>query len=120
MRKVGPLLCGVHGGAVNTSRTTSLRSSAATVGSSCVVCAERDERALSTLKLVDGTRVFVCGSHDLIYRRSGVTASTIEELRAVARDRRENTARRDEGDELGVRLTAAFSADKRSGHERRR
>jgi hypothetical protein len=88
--------------------------------SSCVVCGERDERALSTLKLIDGTRVFVCGSHDLIYRRSGQTASTVEELREIAADRREHSARRDAGDELGSQLSAAFANDRRSGQERRR
>jgi len=88
--------------------------------SACVVCGELDERALSTLKLVDGSRVFVCGTHDLIYRRSGETASTVEELCAIARDRRERGARRDVGDELGARLTSAFSGDRRSGQERRR
>lgn len=88
--------------------------------SSCVVCGELDERALATLKLIDGSRVFVCGTHDLIYRRSGETASTIEELVAIAKDRRERSVRRDVGDELGARLTSAFSADRRSGQERRR
>lgn len=115
-RKVGPPRPRGHRGRVNTSRTT-----AHTERSVCVVCGERDERALSTLKLIDGTRVFVCGSHDLIYRRSGQTASTVEELCSIARDRREHSARRDPGDELGAQLTSAFSAnERRAGGERRR
>jgi hypothetical protein len=86
----------------------------------CVVCGERDERALSTLRLIDGTRHFVCGSHDLIYRRSGATASTVEELREIAGERREQSARRDAGDELGAQLASAFTQERRSGQERRR
>jgi hypothetical protein len=89
--------------------------------SACAVCGVHDERALSTLKLALGTRVIVCGTHDLVYRRSGQTASTVEELRAIARDRREDrSARRDEGDELGAQLAAAFVSEKRSGQDRRR
>ena len=86
----------------------------------CVVCAERDERALSTLMLADGTRVVVCGSHDLIYRRSGQLAQTVAELRLITRDRRERAPRRDPGDELGERLVAAFAPARRAGGDRRR
>lgn len=86
----------------------------------CSVCGERDERALSTLKLADGGRVAVCGSHDLIYRRSGQVARSLDELRAIVRDRRERAARRDDGDELGAQLMAAFSPDRRAAGDRRR
>jgi hypothetical protein len=86
----------------------------------CVVCGERDERALSTLKLGDGARVVVCGSHDLIYRRSGEVAQDVEQLRVITRDRRERTLRRDGGDELGAQLVAAFSNDRRASNDRRR
>jgi hypothetical protein len=86
----------------------------------CVVCAERDERALSTLMLADGTRVVVCGSHDLMYRRSGQLAQSIAELRIITRDRRERAPRRDVGDELGERLVAAFAPARRAGNDRRR
>jgi hypothetical protein len=87
----------------------------------CVVCGERDERALSTLKLgEDGARVVVCGSHDLVYRRSGQLANSVDELREIARDRRERAPRRDEGDELGAQLVAAFAPDRRSESDRRR
>ena len=86
------------------------------------MCGAKDERALSTLKLVSGLRVFVCGSHDLIYRRSGETASTVEELRDITRERRgEIPARRLDGDdELATQLATAFTADRRAGSERRR
>ena len=86
----------------------------------CVVCAERDERALSTLKLGDGARVVVCGSHDLIYRRSGQVAYSAEELRSITRDRRARSARRDVGDELGAQLVSAFSRERRAENDRRR
>jgi hypothetical protein len=85
-----------------------------------VVCGERDERALSTLKLGDGGRVAVCGSHDLIYRRSGQVAQSVEQLKLIARDRRERAARRDDGDELGAQLMAAFSPSRRASGDRRR
>src|SRR5258706_8829538 len=88
-------------GRVNTHRAAAR----ATERSACVVCGELDERALSTLKLIDGSRVFVCGTHDLIYRRSGETASNVEELCTIAKERRERSVRRDVGDELGARLT---------------
>lgn len=86
----------------------------------CVVCGERDERSLTTLKLADAARVVVCGSHDLVYRRSGTVARDVAELRAIARDRRERTHRRDEGDELGSQLSAAFAPDRRAAGDRRR
>jgi hypothetical protein len=87
----------------------------------CVVCGERDERALATLKLGNGGRVVVCGSHDLIYRRCGRVAFNEEDLRMLARDRRQRTVRRDQGDELGAQLAAAFSPERRraSGDRRR-
>jgi hypothetical protein len=85
------------------------------------VCGSRDERALSTLKLLGGERIFVCGTHDLIYRRSGKTASSVEELCAIARDRRDQDGRRaDVDDELAAQLSAAFSRERRAGVERRR
>ncbi len=87
----------------------------------CVVCGARDARALSTLKLVSGLRVFVCGSHDLIYRRSGETATTVEELCAITRERRETDARRLDGeDELATQLRAAFTAERREASADRR
>ncbi len=86
----------------------------------CVVCGERDERALSTVKLGEGARVVVCGSHDLIYRRSGQVARDADELRAIVRDRRERLPRRDDGDELGAPLSAAFAPNRRAAGDRRR
>ncbi len=101
-----------HPRVVNTLRITTFEG--------CVVCGERDERALSTLKLGDGGRVVVCGTHDLIYRRSGQVAINEEELRMITRDRRQRRHRRDDGDELGAQLVAAFSPDRRASGDRRR
>ncbi len=86
----------------------------------CVVCGHKDERALSTLMLASGVRVTVCGSHDLVYRRSGEIAITVDDLRDIVRDRRERAPRREIGDELGESLIAAFSPSRRSGIDRRR
>jgi hypothetical protein len=97
----------------------SIHSSARPKVSGCEVCGERDERSLSTLMLGDGSRVVVCGSHDLVYRRSGQLACSVEELRQITRDRRERSPRREVGDELGEKLLAAFAPDRR-GTDRRR
>ena len=86
----------------------------------CVVCGARDERSLSTLKLAGGARVVVCGSHDLIYRRSGKVAFDVTDLCQIARDRRERGLRRDHGDELGAQLAAAFAPARRAASDRRR
>ncbi len=96
------------------------RSSTSATLEGCVICGQRDERSLTTLKLADAARVVVCGSHDLIYRRSGRVALDLNDLRAIARDRRDRPIRRDEGDELGSQLTAAFSNDRRAAGDRRR
>ena len=86
----------------------------------CVVCGHRDERALSTLMLASGVRITVCGSHDLVYRRSGEIAVTVDDLRDIVRDRRERAPRREVGDELGEQLIEAFSPQRRTGGDRRR
>jgi hypothetical protein len=104
---------------VNTLQS-SRYSSAALKLTDCVVCGEHDERSLSTLMLGDGTRVVVCGSHDLVYRRSGELACSVEELRQITRDRRERAPRRDVGDELGEKLLSAFAPNRRTADRRKR
>jgi hypothetical protein len=86
----------------------------------CVVCGHKDERALTTLMLASGVRATVCGSHDLVYRRSGQIAITVDDLREIVRDRRERAPRREVGDELGEALIEAFAPARRSGGDRRR
>jgi hypothetical protein len=86
----------------------------------CVVCGHRDERALTTIMLASGIRVTLCGTHDLVYRRSGQLAYTVDELSDITRERRERLPRRDDGDELGQQLSAAFAPNRRNGTDRRR
>jgi hypothetical protein len=103
---------------VNTTQSSRFSSTVPKL-TACVVCGERDERSLSTLMLGDGTRVAVCGSHDLVYRRSGELACSVEELRQITRDRRERSPRREVGDELGEKLLAAFAPNRRTQDRRR-
>jgi len=84
----------------------------------CVVCGACDQRMLTTVELAGGDATTLCGSHALLYRRAGTLARSIGELRATLEERRETTRRREDGDELGERLVAAFTKDRR-GAERR-
>lgn len=86
--------------------------------SSCCVCGNSDARALAEVELEGATRTVLCGSHALIYRRSGTTSRSESELRALLRERRGRRDRRQDGDELGAALTAAFSNDRRSADRR--
>jgi hypothetical protein len=43
---------------------------------------------MSFTRLLDGERVPVCGSHKVAHHRSAVIAKTVEELRAIAGERR--------------------------------
>ena len=70
--------------------------------------------------LKSGVRVTLCGSHDLMHRRSGAAARSVADLRAAFGERR-GTDRRDyrgEVDELAKSLSDAFTMDRR-GTERR-
>src|SRR2546430_1462364 len=92
-----------------------------TVGSTgaCAVCGERDARALTSLRLAGGEPVVVCGTHELMHRRVGRTARSIEELRALVSERRRNVDRRaGNPDELAAALTHAFSPDRRETDRR--
>jgi len=90
---------------------------------SCAVCGENDERALCTTRLSRGDIVVVCGTHELMHRRSERKASTPTELKTMLRDRRKARVRRQPiPDELEARLIDAFSAssNRRAVGERRR
>jgi hypothetical protein len=89
-----------------------------TLGSSCCVCGACDARALVDVVLMGGTRVTLCGSHDLMHRRSPVHARSVAHLRELLGNRRERRDRRSIGDELGDALTAAFSGDRRVADRR--
>ncbi|HEY6458666.1 MAG TPA: hypothetical protein VIY73_00905 [Polyangiaceae bacterium] len=88
-------------------------------GSSCCVCGATDARTLVDVVLRGGTRSTLCGSHAVMHRRSTIQATSELELRRLLRDRRGRRDRREENDELGAALNAAFNGDKR-GPERRR
>lgn len=47
-----------------------------------------DTRVLSFTRLSEGERVTVCGSHKTAHHRSGVIASSVEELKKLTADRR--------------------------------
>jgi hypothetical protein len=92
-------------------------------GSSCCVCGASDARALVDVLLpgatnVGPTRATLCGSHALMHRRAPAQASSVSELRRVLSDRRGRRDRRDDQDELGAALNAAFNGDRR-GPDRR-
>jgi hypothetical protein len=92
----------------------------AQAGSRCCVCGESDRRALVAVALAGGgTRTTLCGTHELMHRRSGGIARSENELRELLRNRRERRERRLEGDELGAALTAAFRAERRAAERRR-
>jgi hypothetical protein len=70
--------------------------------------------------LSTGARVIVCANHALIHERSTHKAASVAELRRLGGDRRDRKDRRDgTADELGARLIAAFSGDRRRTDERR-
>jgi hypothetical protein len=84
------------------------------------VCGTRDARALVMVDLKSGVRVSLCGTHDLMHRRAGAAARSVEELRTAFKDRRGTDRRAYQGevDELAQSLDAAFMKDRR-GSERR-
>jgi hypothetical protein len=86
----------------------------------CVVCGMADARALTTTTLADGTRVPVCGSHELTHRRAVVPAGTTAELCGLAAERRRRHRRVVASDELAGMLSEAFAPARRGASERRR
>jgi len=83
------------------------------------VCGASDARALVDIVLRGGARATLCGSHALMHRRSTTQASSEVELRRLLRDRRGRRDRREDADELGAALNAAFNGDKRGADRRR-
>jgi hypothetical protein len=83
----------------------------------CEVCKLRDARALITVKLAS-EEVTLCGSHALMYRRTGRFARTRAELRELLRDRRGRERRARAHDELAAMLTAAFAGERRRTQRR--
>jgi hypothetical protein len=69
--------------------------------------------------LVSGTSTTLCGSHAVMHRRSGQGQRSIAELRESLGDRRDRGDRRNDCDELGAALAAAFGTEKRARDRRR-
>jgi hypothetical protein len=90
-----------------------------TLGSSCCVCKASDARLLVDVVLQGGAHATLCGSHALMHGRSTEGASTEVELRRLLGDRRGRRDRRDDQDELGAALNAAFNGDRRGPNRRR-
>jgi hypothetical protein len=86
--------------------------------SGCAVCGNADARALEDVILEGGARATLCGSHALMHRRLPTPAQTVAELRELLANRRDRRDRRQDGDELGAALTAAFSGSRREGDRR--
>jgi hypothetical protein len=86
----------------------------------CAVCGTRDSRALVMVDLKSGLRVTLCGSHELMHRRSGERSRTVDELRITFVERRRSDRRgaRRHDDELAERLQAAFTVERRGVHRR--
>ncbi len=90
----------------------------------CVVCGANDARGAATTRLSTGELVVVCGSHELMHRRSSKTARSVSDLKSLLQDRRSMRDRRslrsgEEGDELGAQLSEAFAIDQRDASDRR-
>jgi hypothetical protein len=91
------------------------------LGSSCCVCGASDARALVDVVLIGGARATLCGSHELMHRRSPAQARSAAQLREMLGDRRARSERRSTGgecDDLAAALTAAFSGDQRVAERR--
>lgn len=89
------------------------------VAASCIVCGSTDERGLCTTRLAGGEEVVVCGTHELMHRRSRALATSPGELRIIVSERRlRNERRHEQPDELGGRLVAAFCAERRRNPRR--
>ena len=82
----------------------------------CVVCGMSDARGLVDVDLANDPCITLCGSHELMHRRSGWQARTVAELRSAFGNRRETERRGGPGelDELAEKLSAAFTRDRRA------
>ncbi len=79
-----------------------------------------DARGLIEVELASEPCVALCGTHELMHRRSGWKAATVAELRMAFGNRRSTERRGGPGeiDELAEKLTAAFTRDRRSTSRR--
>lgn len=82
----------------------------------CVICGMSDARGLVEVDLTGEPCVTLCGTHELMHRRSGFRAQNVAELRVAFGDRRSNDRRGGPGeiDELAESLTSAFTRERRT------
>lgn len=86
----------------------------------CAVCGMSDARGLVEVDLAGEPCVTLCGTHELMHRRSGWKGQNVAELRAAYGDRRGTERRGGPGevDELAEALTSAFTRDRRGSVRR--
>lgn len=86
----------------------------------CAICGMSDARGLVEVDLAGEPCITLCGSHELMHRRSGFRAATVAELRMAFDDRRSTERRGGPGeiDELAEKLSAAFMRDRRGPNRR--
>ena len=79
-----------------------------------------DARGLVEVDLAGDPCITVCGTHELMHRRSGQKARTVAELRAAFGNRRGTERRGGPGeiDELAETLQAAFTRERRASNRR--
>jgi hypothetical protein len=79
-----------------------------------------DARGLVEIDLAHEPCVSLCGSHELMHRRSGWKSRTVAELRVEFGNRRGTDRRGGPGevDELAEKLQAAFTRDRRTTSRR--
>jgi hypothetical protein len=86
----------------------------------CAVCGMADARGLVEVDLAGEPCVSLCGSHELMHRRSGFRAQSVADLRDLFGDRRGTDRRGGPGelDELAESLTHAFTRERRTAARR--
>ena len=86
----------------------------------CVVCKLDDERGLLEAPIGNGMRATMCGTHHLVYQRSGRVARDAAELVSIVKERRDRSERRHAlADDMVAQLADAFATEKRTGTDRR-
>jgi hypothetical protein len=89
---------------------------------SCAVCGLSDARALTEIRLADGSRPTVCGTHALIAQRTpGLSnVAALCEAAAERRDRHRRGKANDlSADSLSAQLSDAFAGGRRKSADRR-
>jgi hypothetical protein len=93
-----------------------------TSSSCCAVCGLTDARALTEIRLADGSRPTVCGTHALIANRTPGLAD-LSALCQAAMDRRDRSRRGTASDlshdALSAQLSDAFAGGRRKSADRR-